>query len=74
MLQVGDKMPSFAVADETGKMVTNKDLIGKKTVIAIGTGYKYTDDIPLAVLASLKHATSVTTTMLSWRKVTRSMA
>ena len=33
MLQVGDKMPSFAAADETGKMVTEKDLIGKKTVI-----------------------------------------
>ena len=33
MLQVGDKMPSFAAADETGKMVTDKDLIGKKTVI-----------------------------------------
>ena len=33
MLQVGDKMPSFAAVDETGKMVTNKDLIGKKTVI-----------------------------------------
>lgn len=29
MLQVGDKMPSFAAADETGKMVTDKDLIGK---------------------------------------------
>ena len=28
--------------------------IGKATVIAIGTGYKYTDDIPLAVLASLE--------------------
>jgi len=28
--------------------------IGKKTVIAMGTGYKYTDDIPLAVLASLE--------------------
>ncbi|MBQ3852424.1 MAG: hypothetical protein II760_03480, partial [Lachnospiraceae bacterium] len=28
--------------------------IGKSTVIAIGTGYKYTDDIPLAVLASLE--------------------
>lgn len=26
-------MPSFAAADETGKMVTDKDLIGKKTVI-----------------------------------------
>ena len=33
MLHVGDKMPSFAAADETGKMVTDKDLIGKKTVI-----------------------------------------
>ena len=33
MLQVGDKMPGFAAADETGKMVTDKDLIGKKTVI-----------------------------------------
>ena len=33
MLQVGDKMPSFAAAGETGKMVTNKDLLGKKTVI-----------------------------------------
>ncbi|MBO4665765.1 MAG: redoxin domain-containing protein, partial [Paludibacteraceae bacterium] len=33
MLQVGDKMPSFAAVDETGKMVTDKDLIGKKTVI-----------------------------------------
>ena len=33
MLQLGDKMPSFAAADETGKMVTDKDLIGKKTVI-----------------------------------------
>ena len=33
MLQVGDKMPSFAAADETGKMVTDQDLIGKKTVI-----------------------------------------
>ena len=26
-------MPSFAAADETGKMVTDKDLIGRKTVI-----------------------------------------
>ena len=34
MLQVGDKMPSFAAADETGKMVTNNDLIGKKTVLS----------------------------------------
>lgn len=29
MLQVGNKMPSFAATDETGKMVTDKDLIGK---------------------------------------------
>ena len=33
MLQVGDKMPNFTAADETGKMVTDKDLIGKQTVI-----------------------------------------
>ena len=33
MLQIGDKMPAFSAADETGKMVTNNDLIGKKTVI-----------------------------------------
>jgi len=26
-------MPAFSVADETGKMVTHKDLLGKKTVI-----------------------------------------
>ncbi len=58
MLQVGDKMPRFAVADETGKMVTDKDLIGKKTVI-----YFYPKDL------RLKHVTSATTTMLSWRRV-----
>ena len=33
MIQIGDKMPAFSVADETGKMVTHKDLLGKKTVI-----------------------------------------
>lgn len=33
MLQVGDKMPEFAVVDETGKQVTDQDLRGKKTVI-----------------------------------------
>lgn len=33
MLQIGDKMPSFAAPDDTGKIVTDKDLIGKKTVI-----------------------------------------
>ena len=33
MLNIGDKMPEFAVVDETGKQVTDKDLCGKKTVI-----------------------------------------
>ena len=33
MLNIGDKMPEFAVMDETGKQVTDKDLRGKKTVI-----------------------------------------
>lgn len=33
MLQVGDKMPAFQAADEQGRIVTNADLIGKKSVI-----------------------------------------
>ena len=33
MLQIGDQMPAFSVADEQGRVVTNKDLLGKKTVI-----------------------------------------
>lgn len=33
MLQIGDKMPAFSVADEQGRMVTDQDLLGKKTVI-----------------------------------------
>ena len=33
MLNVGDKMPRFSVVDETGKSVTEKDLLGRKTVI-----------------------------------------
>ena len=33
MLQIGDKMPAFSVADEQGRAVTEKDLLGKKTVI-----------------------------------------
>ena len=33
MLNVGDKMPLFSVIDETGKEVTNRDLLGRKTVI-----------------------------------------
>ena len=33
MLNVGDKMPRFSVNDETGKQVTDQDLLGRKTVI-----------------------------------------
>ena len=33
MLQIGDKMPAFSVADEQGRVVTEKDLLGKKTII-----------------------------------------
>lgn len=33
MLQIGDKMPAFSVTDETGKTVTERDLLGRKTVI-----------------------------------------
>ena len=33
MLQIGDKMPAFSVADEHCRVVTEKDLLGKKTVI-----------------------------------------
>ena len=33
MLQIGDKMPSFSVIDETGKTITERDMLGKKTVI-----------------------------------------
>ncbi len=33
MLQIGDKMPAFSVADEQGRVVTDKDLLGRKTVI-----------------------------------------
>ena len=33
MLHIGDKMPAFSVADEQGRVVTEKDLLGKKTVI-----------------------------------------
>ena len=65
MLQVGDKMPSFAAADETGKMVTDKDLIGKKQ------SFISTRKTPLRVVR-LKHVTFVTTTMLSWHKGTKS--
>ncbi len=33
MLQVGDMMPAFSVVDEQGRVVTDKDMAGKKTVI-----------------------------------------
>ena len=33
MLNAGDKMPRFSVVDETGKQVTEQDLLGRKTVI-----------------------------------------
>ena len=33
MLQIGDKMPAFSVIDEQGRVVTDKDLVGQKTVI-----------------------------------------
>ena len=33
MLQIGDKMPKFSVVDETGKQVTEQDLLGRNTVI-----------------------------------------
>ena len=33
MLQIGDKMPAFSAADEQGRVVTDKDLLGKPTVI-----------------------------------------
>ena len=32
-MQVGDKIPAFSVIDETGKCVTERDVIGRKTVI-----------------------------------------
>ena len=33
MLQIGDKMPVFSVIDETGKTITERDMLGRKTVI-----------------------------------------
>jgi len=33
MLQIGDKMPAFTVTDETGKTITERDMLGRKTVI-----------------------------------------
>lgn len=33
MLTIGDKMPTFSVADQNGNIITDKLLIGKKTII-----------------------------------------
>ena len=33
MLNIGDKMPAFSVADQNGNIVTNELLLGKKTVL-----------------------------------------
>ena len=33
MLKIGDKMPDFEVMDQDGKMVSSKELLGKKTII-----------------------------------------
>ena len=35
MLQIGDQMPQFAVENQDGKIVTDKNLIGKPTVIYV---------------------------------------
>ena len=32
-MKLGDKMPAFSVADQNGNIVTNEQLVGKKTVI-----------------------------------------
>jgi peroxiredoxin Q/BCP len=33
MLKIGDKMPEFEVMDQDGKVVSSKELLGKKTII-----------------------------------------
>lgn len=33
MLNIGDKMPTFRTADQNGNIITNEQLLGKKTVI-----------------------------------------
>ena len=35
MLQIGDKMPRFSVTDQDGNTVTDKDIIGKPTVLYV---------------------------------------
>jgi peroxiredoxin Q/BCP len=33
MLKIGDKMPEFEVMDQDGKVVSSRELLGKKTII-----------------------------------------
>lgn len=33
MLKIGDRMPNFEVQDQDGRVVSSKDLLGKKTVV-----------------------------------------
>lgn len=33
MLNIGNKMPAFSVADQNGNIITNEQLLGKKTII-----------------------------------------
>ena len=46
MLNIGDKMPAFSVADQNGNTVTNELLLGKKTVL-----YFYPKDSTLGCTA-----------------------
>ena len=32
-MNIGDKMPAFSVADQNGNIVTNQQMMGKKTVL-----------------------------------------
>ena len=32
-MNIGDKMPTFSVADQNGNVVTDQQLLGKKTII-----------------------------------------
>jgi peroxiredoxin Q/BCP len=33
MLQPGDRMPDFEVVDQDGRIVTSKELLGRKTIV-----------------------------------------
>ena len=46
MLKLGDKMPTFSVADQNGNIVTDQQLLGKKTVL-----YFYPKDSTLGCTA-----------------------